>query len=305
MKNFYISLVNQAQQLKAKHYKGITVDAFRYALIMLSSAYFVGLLLKKSPTVTLALQYPILNSLHLVFAHMNDSLRFSNDFYATLAAVFSLLSLSNILSVGQSQFLLRTMRGQRACLIEATTYGFTQYRWAHALVLAGLEVLTAYLGCIGSVFIIMCIGPMWKVLNSQASWLPVSVSLGIATVMFIPYFYVSTLSYHAYYLIADKNIKGHALFEGAYAMTKSVGFLKIGLLRFRYGIYLALMLAIGVGFTLIVKGSIGNSYLGYALRFILTVLPILIIAPFKAAINTILYEHYEEVSPGSSHRIIK
>ena len=92
MKNSYISLVNQAQQLKAKHYKGITVDAFRYALIMLSSAYFVGLPLKKSPTVTLALQYPILNSLHLVFAHMNDSLRFSNEFYEALAAVFSLLS---------------------------------------------------------------------------------------------------------------------------------------------------------------------------------------------------------------------
>ena len=65
------------------------------------------------------------------------------------------------------------------------------------------------------------------------------------------------------YLIADKNIKGQALFEGAHAMTKSVGLLKTGLLRFRHGIYLVLMLAIGIGFTLMVKSPIGNSYLCY------------------------------------------
>ncbi len=294
MKSAYISLVHQADQLKAKHYKEIVLDAARYAIIMLSIAYLVGVHLKNSPSVSLALQHPILNSLHLVFSVFNDGLRFSNDYYATLVGVFCLLSLSNILSVGQSQFYLRLIRGQKACLIEATTYGFTQYRWVYALVLTCIEMLMAYLGCLASLLVIMSIGPGWRLLQGLTHC---CVFLAIVAVMFIPYFYVSTLSYHTYYLMADRNIKGMALYETAHAITKSVGFVKTGLLRFRHGIYLVLMLAIGVGFTHIVSDPMGDSDLGYALRFTLTVLPILVIAPFKAAINTILYEHYKEVSP--------
>ena len=292
MKSAYTSLVHQADQLKAKHYKETVLDAARYAIIMLSIAYLVGLHLKNSPSVSSALQHPILNVLHLVFSVFEDGLRFSNDYYATLVGVFCLLSLSNILSVGQSQFYLRLIRDQKACLIEATTYGFTQYRWVYAIVLTCIEMLVAYLGCVASLLVIMCIGPGWTLLQGLTHS---CVCLAIVAVMFIPYFYVSTLSYHTYYLMADKNIKGLALFENAHAITKSVGFVKTGLLRFRHGIYLVLMLAIAYGFTHIVHDPIGSSDLGYAARFIFTALPIFVIAPYKSAMNTILYEHHKEV----------
>ncbi len=287
MKNIYIGLLGQANHFKANNRKAIVLDAMRYTAIMFTIAYVVGFYLPKSPSFSLALQHPTVNSMHFVFLAFEEGFRYHNDVYSVFAAVFFLLSVSNVLSVGQSRFLLCLMRGQRACLIEATTHGFTQYRWVRALLLTCIEILMAYLGCFALLFIAMCLGPAWQKIN-----VPEVVFFFISAVSFLPYFYISTLSYHLYYLMADKNIKGLALFEKAHAITKRVGFVKTVLLRFRHGIYLVVMIAIGVCFTHIVNDPIGNSNPGYAFRFALTVLPILVIAPFKAAMNTVLYEHY-------------
>ena len=292
MKNIYMSLLVQANQFKANNRKAIVLDAMRYTAIMFTIAYVVGFYLPKSPSFSLALQHPTVNSMHFVFLAFEEGFRYHNDVYSVFGAMFFLLSVSNVLSVGQSRFLLRLMRAQRACLIEATTYGFTQYRWVRALLLTCIEILMAYLGCIALLFIAMCIGPAWQKINVDGSLAGMVVFFSIFAVSFLPYFYVSTLSYHLYYLMADKNLKGLALFEKAHAITKRVGFVKTVLLRFRHGIYLVVMIAIGVCFTYIVNDPIGNSNPGYAFRFALTVLPILLIAPFKAAMNTVLYEHY-------------
>ena len=297
MKNIYMSLLGQANQFKANNRKAIMLDAMRYTAIMFTIAYVVGFYLPKSPSYSLALQHPTVNSMHFVFLAFQEGFRYDNDVYSVFGAVFFLLSVSNILSVGQSRFLTRLMRGQRACLIEATTHGFTQYRWVRALLLTCIEILMAFLGCFASFIIVMCIGPAWQKINVDGALAGMVVFFSIFAVSFFPYFYVSTLSYHLYYLMADKNTKGLALFEKAHAITKRVGFVKTVLLRFRHGINLVLMLAIGVIFDQIVYISMDNliyetRFVLYAIRFTLVVLPTLVIAPFKAAVNTILYEHY-------------
>ena len=238
---------------------------------------------------------PFVNGLQIMSNMLFD---FRNGQLTHKLGIIALMMLSSIQLVGQSRYILQTLRGQKASLIEACTHGFKQYRWVNAIPLMIFELLVPCLLANVTLAILFLTGIGFAAtITAIHVRTVIIVAMGILITLWIPCLWITSISYYGYYLIADQDLGGLTLYKEAYKMSRRAGMIKTLLLRCLCGLVFSTLIIFSDSplvklwwWTYPLPALTATENM---MNLIYLAVPILIVAPFSLAINAVMYEKHK------------